>query len=386
MYNSPSLFQSHRTGNHPLYNEPKKLDFSDVLIRPQKSKVESRSIPSIFSGKLKTLMGIDTSGIIAANMDGVGTFEVARVLREYGALTALHKHYDLEDLLEFFESEESSHAFYSLGMSSTDFHKLKLFKTRLKSGNSTPIKICIDVANGYMTKFSDYCADVRELFPEAVIMAGNVVDMSGIENIIGIDTSEPILKYRNNVDIVKMGIGQGSNCLTRTQTGIGYPQLSCILDAAFQMRGVGFNFFSGKKYTYICSDGGCVSPGDINKAIVAGANTVMLGGMFAGTDEGGGDLIEVGGRKMVEFYGMSSATAQKKHNGGLKDYRASEGRTTLVPYRGKVADIISEINGCIRSACTYVGAFSIDELREKGSLMAVQNTHNRSMEANTIGM
>lgn len=383
---SKTMFQTHRAGRHPIYEQTVKLDFNDVLIQPQLSELDSRSKACINSKRLKTLMHIDTSGIIAANMDGVGTIEVARELKKFGALTALHKHYDLEDLLEFFETEDSSHSFYSLGMSSPDFHKLKLFKSRLSRATDVPLKICIDVANGYMTKFSDYCADVRELFPDSIIMAGNVVDIAGVTNIIGIDDKEPTVKFRNSVDIVKMGIGQGSNCLTRTQTGIGYPQLSCVLDTVHQFKSVGFNFFKGKTHTYICSDGGCVTPGDISKALVAGADTVMLGGMLAGSDEGGGDVIEVNGRKMVEFYGMSSSTAQKKHNGGLKEYRASEGRTTLVPYKGKISEIMSEINGCIRSTCTYVGALNIDELREKGTLIRVQSTHNRWMESRTVGM
>lgn len=348
-----------------MYNLEVKLDFDHVLIQPKPGKIPSRSLVSLTSNHLKNKLGIDTTGIIAANMDGVGTFEVAEVLRQYGCMTALHKHYPVEDLVEHFSSDASSHSFYSMGISEPDLIKFNTVVKQLPT-LSTPLKICIDVANGYMEHFGTFCRVIKSLHPEAIVMAGNVVDIHGVRNVAG-------------VDIVKLGIGQGSNCLTRTQTGIGYPQLSCVYDTHNDCEYYDIDVI-------LCSDGGCTTPGDVSKALVAGAYMVMLGGMLAGTDQGGGDVIELNGKKYVEFYGMSSATAQKKHNGGLKDYRSSEGRTTLVPYKGNMHDVIKNILGGVVSSCTYTGSAHIDELSANGTFIRVQNVINTSMAQYTIGM
>lgn len=303
-------------------------------------------------------------------MDGVGTFEVAKTLKLYGVMTALHKHHSVFKLAEHFSSEDSSHSFYSMGTSDLDFEKLRQFSQILGAELSeSPLKICIDVANGYMSSLPTFCSKVGSIFPDAIIMVGNVVDYT---------TAHKLEPY---CDILKVGIGQGSNCLTRTQTGIGYPQFSAIYDICRDDRGT----LKLPKMS-ICSDGGCVTPGDVSKAFAAGANMVMLGGMLAGTDQGGGDIIEVNGQKYVEFYGMSSATAQRKHNGGLKDYRSSEGRTTLIPYKGDMNEVIKNILGGIRSTCTYVGAECIDQLPVLSSFVRVNSVINKSMEKYTIGI
>lgn len=350
-----------------IYNSPPKLDFDDVLIRPKYSNLSSRQQVNLNSSRLFKVLGIQTNGIVAANMDGVGTIEVAKVLREHGCMTALHKHYDLDTLIEHFSTDEASHSLYSMGITSNDLEKFYAFYAEYKS--EVKLKVCIDVANGYMQSFSDVCKTIREYAPDVFLMVGNVVDLRGIENL-------------RTVDAVKVGIGQGSNCLTRTQTGIGYPQFSAIYD-----------IFNPSDYDpalpehmLVCSDGGCVYPGDVAKALAAGADMVMLGGMLAGTDQGGGDVIEIDGKKFVQFYGMSSATAQKKHNGGLKEYRSSEGRTTLVPYKGDINVVIQNILGGIRSTCTYVGASTIDELHANASFIRVNSVLNRSMEKFTVGM
>lgn len=347
-----------------IYNAPPKLDFNDVLIVPKVSNIASRAEVNLNSSYLLEKFGIDTTGIIAANMNGTGTFEIASALKKYGCMTAIHKHYSIESLIEFFTTDDSSHSFYSLGISEQDLAKFVKFVDAYEIRSSIDkLKICCDVANGYMEAFGEFCGDIKKQHPSAIVMAGNVVDRNGLYN----------LRY---ADVVKMGIGQGSNCLTRTQTGIGYPQFSCIYDV--------FNLHP-EPQQLICSDGGCVTPGDISKAFAAGASMVMLGGMLAGTDEGGGDIIEMNNQKYVEFYGMSSATAQKKHNGGLKEYRSSEGRTTLVPYKGSVSNIIQDILGGLRSTCAYVGASSIDELHSRASFMRVNSVLNKSMEKFTTG-
>lgn len=351
-----------------IYEKQTKLDFGDILILPRESNITSRSLVDLNSKHLRSLLKVDTNGIIAANMDGVGTFEIAVTLKNYGVLTALHKHHDVYDLAEHFSTEDSSHSFYSLGTSIQDYEKIVHFN-QIFRGTSTPIKICIDVANGYMSSLPEFCLKIKSLIPESIIMVGNVVDYSTAK------------KLQSTCNILKVGIGQGSNCLTRTQTGIGYPQFSAVYDICRD--------YDGKlreDIMTVCSDGGCVTPGDISKAFAAGAKMVMLGGMLAGTDRGGGDIIEVNGQKYVEFYGMSSATAQKKHNGGLKEYRSSEGRTTLIPYKGDINNVIKNILGGIRSTCTYVGAETIDDLAPLTDFIKVNSVINKSMEKYTVGM
>lgn len=355
-----------------LEAEPAKLDFNDVLIVPSTSTVFSRKEVNLQSRYLAEKLGIRTTGIIAANMDGVGTFEVAKTLKSHGIMTALTKHYDITSLLDFFSTEDASHAFYSMGMSQDDTEKFDKFYKQYKAmdiSKDRPLKVCLDVANGYLTNFHDFCREMRDCYPELILMAGNVVDANGASH---------LEKY---ADFIKVGIGPGSNCLTRSQTGIGYPRFSAIYDIIeWQYEHLQFCYF-GK----ICSDGGCVTPGDVVKAMAAGATLVMIGGMFAGCDEGGGDIIEKDGKQYVMFYGMSSKTAQHKHNGGLNEYRSSEGRTTLVPYKGSINDVAANILGGLRSACTYVGANSISELKSKSKFIRVNNTINRSMESLTIG-
>ena len=198
-----------------------------------------------------------------------------------------------------------------------------------------------------------------------MIIAGNVVtaDM----------TQELILR---GADIVKVGIGPGSVCTTRIQTGVGYPQLSAIIECADAAHGLG---------GHVIADGGCTCPGDVAKAFGAGADFVMLGGMLSGTIQGGGEIIEQNGKQLVKFYGMSSETANNKNSGGLKDYRSSEGRTILVPFKGDVAPVVQEILGGLRSACTYVGAKNLKQLSKCTTFIRCTNTHNRIYEGLTIG-
>ncbi len=197
---------------------------------------------------------------------------------------------------------------------------------------------------------------MREAHPDSIIIAGNVVTGEMVEELL-----------LSGADIVKVGIGPGSVCTTRIKTGVGYPQLSAIIECADAAHGL-----SGQ----IISDGGCTNPGDIAKAFGAGADFVMLGGMFAGHDECGGDVVERDGKRVMLFYGMSSETAMSKHSGGVADYRASEGKTVHVPYRGPVDDTVKDILGGLRSACTYVGAHQLKELTKRTTFVRVREQHN----------
>lgn len=335
-----------------------KLDYKDVLIRPKRSTLKSRKEVDLirtykFRNSKQSWSGIP---IMAANMDGVGTFNMAHALSHLKLFTCITK----QNTAKEWYNCANAHADFiavSIGTKLSDYEQAK----EIIATNNLRW-ICIDIANGYSEHFVDFVRKVREDYPDINIIAGNVVtaDM----------TQELILA---GADIVKVGIGPGSVCTTRIQTGVGYPQLSAVIECADAAHGLG---------GHIIADGGCVCPGDVAKAFAAGADFAMLGGMFAGHDEGGGEIITKKYRtneyevyddgslgkplytekKFVQFYGMSSDTAMNKHSGGVAAYRSSEGRTVEVPYRGSVEDTVKNILGGLRSTCTYVGAPSLKQL------------------------
>ena len=328
-----------------------KLDFKDVLIRPKRSALPSRAEVDIirkfsFKHSRNQYSGVP---VIAANMDTVGTFEMARALAPFGLSVALHKHYGVDELTAFFKAlKVKSNAFYTMGIGKGD---LERFQRVVRRAGDSVQYVCIDVANGYTESFVKFVAKFRDAYPKLTLMAGNVVT--------GEMTEELIL---SGVDIVKVGIGPGSVCTTRSMTGVGYPQLSAVIECADAAHGLG-----GR----ICSDGGCTTPGDVAKGFGGGADFVMLGGMFAGHAECTGEVIEQDGLKYHRFYGMSSRTAMEKYAGGVADYRASEGKEVLVPYRGPVADTVQDLLGGLRSACTYVGARMLKELTKRTTFVRV---------------
>ncbi|XP_037700303.1 GMP reductase 1 isoform X2 [Choloepus didactylus] len=275
-----------------------KLDFKDVLLRPKRSSLKSRAEVDLertftFRNSKQTYSGIP---IIVANMDTVGTFEMAVVMSQHSLFTAIHKHYTLDDWICF----ATNHP--------------------------------------------------------ACLQAGNVVTGEMVEELI-----------LSGADIIKVGVGPGSVCTTRTKTGVGYPQLSAVIECADSAHGL---------KGHIISDGGCTCPGDVAKAFGAGADFVMLGGMFSGHTECAGEVIERNGQKLKLFYGMSSETAMKKHAGGVAEYRASEGKTVEVPYKGTVKNTILDILGGLRSTCTYVGAAKLKELSRRATFIRVTQQHN----------
>ena len=333
-----------------------KLDFKDVLIRPKRSTLTSRSEVDIsrdfiFRHSQARYHGIP---IIAANMDSTGTMEMARAFEPQKLSVALHKHYGEDGLVEFFFGlATKSTAFYSMGITRADYDKFK--RVIARAGEQIEY-VCIDVANGYHENFVQFVEKIRNEFPRLTMMAGNVV--TG-------DMTEALILA--GVDIVKVGIGPGSVCTTRNMTGVGYPQLSAVIECADAAHGLGGQ---------ICADGGCTVPGDLAKAFGGGADFVMLGGMFAGHDESAGDLVERDGRKYKRFYGMSSRAAMDKYSGGVAQYRASEGKEVLIEYRGPVADTLQDILGGVRSACTYVGARKLKELTKRTTFIRVSEQLN----------
>lgn len=334
-----------------------KLGFKDVMFRPKRSTLKSRSKVELsrtfkFFHSNKTWTGVP---IMAANMDTVGTFEMALALSEKKIFTAIHKHYTLEEWKAFSKIAPKGIEEYlavSTGTGKRDGDKLKAI---LKQHPKIKF-ICIDVANGYSEHFVEFVQQTRKIFPDKVIIAGNVVTGEMVEELI-----------LSGADIIKVGIGPGSVCTTRLKTGVGYPQLSAIIECADAAHGLGGQ---------IISDGGCVTPGDVAKAFGAGADFVMLGGMFAGHDESGGKLVEKNGKQYKEFYGMSSAIAMTKHVGGIAEYRASEGKMVEVQYRGPVEKTVNDILGGIRSTCTYVGASRLKELTKRTTFIRVSEQEN----------
>ncbi len=327
-----------------------KLDFTDVLIRPKRSTLSSRREVDLnrtytFKWSKQEWQGVP---IMASNMDGVGTLEITKALSKHNLFTCLVKSYAEDDILDLTNSADIDYFAVSTGTGEQDFQKLQ------RIINTVPEVrfICIDVANGYSERFGDFVAKVREKFPQHTIIAGNVVtaDM----------TQELILR---GADIVKVGIGPGSVCTTRIQTGVGYPQLSAIIECSDAAHGLG---------AHIIADGGCTCPGDVAKAFGAGADFVMLGGMLAGTDQGGGEVKD----GTVTFYGMSSDTAMNKHHGGVAEYRSSEGRTVKVPYKGDINPIVLDILGGLRSTCTYVGAPTLKQLSKCTTFIRVNRQIN----------
>jgi len=326
-----------------------KLDYKDVLLRPKRSVLGSRKEVNLsreftFRNCKQGWAGVP---VVAANMDHVGTVEMAKALSDFNMLTCLHKYVTVEDAVQL-PSVPSANCAISIGLHDSDLSRLE----DLIKEHRFITFICIDVANGYSERFSKYVKKIRSIYPDKVIIAGNVVT--------GEMTEELIL---NGADIVKVGIGPGSVCTTRIQTGVGYPQLSAVIECADAAHGVG---------GHIMADGGCTCPGDVAKAFGAGADFVMLGGMLAGHDECSGEVVD--GHK--EFYGMSSATAMHKHNGGVANYRSSEGKCVKVTYKGPVSETVKSILGGLRSACTYTGARTIKQMPKCATFVRVNQQSN----------
>jgi GMP reductase len=373
-----------------------KLDFDDVLIRPKRSTLKSRSevcISRIFNFKYSPRELISVP-IMVANMDTVGTLEMGKILAKNQAITCLHKHYSPAHYVSLYTDPNvvnKNLIFYSVGTGHKDIEKMTEVFNQIRQVNGQLPNICVDVANGYTEQFVKTVSHIRKLYEEVIIMAGNVVTPEMTEELI----------IHGKVDIVKVGIGSGSVCTTRLKTGVGYPQLSAVMECADAAHGLG---------AHICSDGGCKVVGDVCKAFGANADFVMLGSMFAGCDECEGEWEyeykcvikqsnEIDKYKQInwwqpndpgtstekrkialKYYGMSSKDAMDKHHNGVAKYRTAEGKAVSVPCKGKAEDTLQDILGGLRSACTYIGATKIKDFGKKTTFIQVNNTHNRIYE------
>ena len=333
-----------------------KLTFDDVLIRPKRSTLVSRSDVSLsrdfeFRHSKNTWSGVP---IVAANMDTTGLFSIAKVLQGHSMLTCLQKFYSTRECAQAWgDGVDPDNIAVTCGSTEESFELLQ----RKMATNDRIKMICIDVANGYREAFLDFVRRVRGEFPDKIVIAGNVATREMTEALI-----------LAGADIVKVGIGPGSVCTTRKVAGVGYPQLSAISECADAAHGL---------LGHVMADGGCSSPGDVAKAFAAGADFVMLGGMFAGHDESGGELIENGdGRMYKSFYGMSSSKAMESHYGEVAKHRAPEGKEVRVPYRGMLETTVQSVLGGVRSACSYVGARRIKDLPKCATFIRVTQTTN----------
>ena len=361
-------------------NNETKLDFDDVLLLPQRSILKSRSeikLERSFQFYHSPRVWVGTP-IMCANMSFC-SFSMARELSKHKMIACLHKYHNIEDLITYFinNPENIDYTFISIGYKKSDLDYLLQFKNKT---NIQP-NICIDVPNGHMDVFVKYCKSVRDHFPDSIIMAGNVTNVSSTQELI----------IYGGVDIVKVGIGGGSACTTRFLTGCGMPQLSCCIENAYVAHGLQNG---NKKLGLICSDGGHKNAGDVCKALCADADFVMLGGYFAGSDPCDGewdyeDKVEHNNemsridahntyrtKKTFTYYGMSTHHSQEIYENNIKDYRASEGTKITVKYKGKIDIIIQELLGGIRSCCCYIGSNSIKNMSKCAEFCKVNQLHN----------
>ena len=347
---------------HIPLREEKELDFNDVLILPKPSSLSSRSNVNLertitFTNNEDTNNTKSWTGIpiIASNMDTTGTFSVYNVLKKYKMLTALNKFYTVQDYMNAVKSGielDPEYFMVTTGITEENFKNLKeiISYTNCKW-------ICIDVANGYMDCFVDFCLKIRVLYPDKIIVAGNVITAEMVN----------ILVIKAGVDVIKVGIGSGSACLTRLQTGVGRPQLKAVNECSEMcksLRKLGYT-------AYIISDGGIKYSGDMAKAFGGGSDFVMAGGIFSGHDENLGDIIEENGKHFKIYYGMSSKHAMEKYFGKMESYRSSEGAVVKIPYKGSIENTIQNVLGGLRSTCTYIGAKNIEEMYDKTYFVAV---------------
>ena len=318
-----------------------KLDYKDVLFKPKRSKLESRRDVDL-SRTFKFHYGNEWTGVpvMASNMDGVGTFAMAKKLQDHKMITVMRKHYTVDDWTKNAKGVKMKYLSVCTGTGviwdpdAPDYATMKAVLAMYPD-----IKfITVDVANAYHENYADFISRLRDEYPDKTIIAGNVISAEM--------TEELIIK---GADIVKCGIGPGSVCTTRLMTGVGVPQLSGIIECADAANGIG---------GHIIADGGCVYPGDVAKAFGAGAHFVMLGGMLAGHDESEGEVVN----GKIQFYGMSSDAAMATHGTRKDGYRGAEGKVVQLPHKGPVDPTIIEILGGVRSTCTYIGAKRIKDM------------------------
>ena len=348
-----------------------KLDFNDVLIVPQKSALTSRAHVCLsrkmsFLHSRQTWIGVP---IISSNMDTITNVNTFNALKKKHYMSCFPKTLNKEWIRQRTvprELHETDWYMLSCGIGQQDMNNVfEVFNILHHEHNVIPKFLCIDVANGYMEEVIRACQHMRYKLPNTTLVAGNVVTPEGVRELV----------VKGYVDIVKVGIGSGSVCTTRKVTGVGYPQLSAVLECADAAHSLG---------AHIISDGGITLEGDVAKAFCAGADFVMIGSMLGGHAESPGEITYENGKEYKIVYGMSSAVANNKYAGGLQWYKAPEGKVVKVPYKGQLNNTLQRVEGGLRSACTYIGAECIDEMSTKGQFIKVHRQYNSSLDAYVI--
>ena len=348
-----------------------KLDYSDVLLRPKRSTLTSRKDVCLertfkFYHSPKTWTGVP---IMTANMASSGTFEIAKTLSPHKIITTFHKYYTVDEYKGFFKDfNNPDYIAYTIGIRDEDLNKLYEMKEHDLLNNFS--FICIDVPNGYLERFLEKIKEVRNICPDHIIIAGNVVTNEIAEEII-----------LNGADIVKIGIGQGNLCTTRRMTGVGYPQLSAVIECADAVHGIS----NGEGNGLVIADGGIVYPSDVGKAFCAGGDFAMMGSLFSGYEQSGGKIIEKNGEKFKEVFGSSSNKAMEEFYGKKESHRASEGRYALIPYKGDINIFLQDLFGALRSTGTYIGARSIKEFSKRTTFIRVNSQLTTHLEKYDTG-
>lgn len=349
----------------------RKLDFKDVLITPRQSSLESRKDVKLTSTYTFKYSKNSWTGVpmMSANMDSVTDIKTFKLLKYAGWMSCFPKHMNRNFIKNFRdESKTLVHTeeyALSMGINDKDIHEMDYLIKKLQDSLLDPRFVCIDVANGYMENVLKVCHDFRLKHPNITLIAGNVVTSQGVEGLVA-----------NGVDIIKVGIGGGAACTTRIKTGIGYPQLSAVMECSEIARELG---------VHIISDGGITCPGDVVKAFAGGADFVMMGSILGGHEESPGETIIENGEEYKLFYGMSSKKANEKYSGGLKSYRTSEGKVVKIKCKGSLVNTMLDIEGGLRSACTYTNSREIKELYQKANFIHVSAQHNNSLDSLVIG-
>ena len=331
-----------------------KLDFSDVLIEPCESEITlTRKNVDI------EIEWLDTTAtpVIVSNMLSTGTYKIANILTPERIFTFIHKEYTVEQHINELEKMKDRR-FIAITSGVRLQDREKTIEVISKFPDIGIINV--DIANVYanIQGMIDTIKLYREKFPNIQICAGNVA------------TASPIQKFvKAGATLIKVGVGSGAACRTRSEVGTGVPQLSAIMDC----------YTEAQKYgAEIISDGGCVTAGDVCKAIGAGAKMVMIAGMVSKSEECD-NIVEIDGKKYVNFYGLGSTTMYNRTNPTEQEYRPNEGRELLIPCKGSIKSILKQIQGGLRSVCTYVGAKHINELYERTTFVRVNNQINNSL-------
>lgn len=321
--------------------------FDDVLIVPKYNKVFSRKNVS-FKTKVTKNYELDMP-ILAANMDTVCESEMAIAIGRLGGLGIIHRFLSTEDQAQQIKEVKKHNLIAAAAVGIKDYEE------RVKVLSEAGINIIVlDVAHGHCKRMGQVLDFIKKNYPKIDVMAGNIATKDAAEYFI-----------HKGADAIKVGIGPGSMCTTRVMTGAGVPQITAIMDA----------YEAAQGRVPICADGGIKQPGDVSKAIGAGADTIMLGSMFAGTSESPGKIIIKDGLEYKEFRGMASfaATIKKMQMDGQKTEEVVhvEGEMTVVPFKGPVAPIIQKILGGLASGMTYMGAENIEAIKGKADFISI---------------